>query len=76
MASEGDLRRSADLAELRLSIVGQHCIGLPDERVERLLSTAGSTGRRNTFHPYRQRFEIEGLPATWLNDDPRLYKYE
>src|SRR5215471_19158277 len=33
-------------------------------------STAGSTGRRNAVHPYRQGFEAYGLPATWLSDDP------
>jgi hypothetical protein len=43
---------------------------------EGLTSAAGSTGRRNTVHPYRQGFEAYGLPATWLNDDPGLYKLD
>jgi hypothetical protein len=37
---------------------------------------AGSTGRRNTVHPYRQGSEAYGLPATWLSDVPRSYKHE
>jgi hypothetical protein len=43
---------------------------------QRLLPAAGSTGRRNTVHPYRQGFEAYGLPATWLSDDPKLCKHE
>jgi hypothetical protein len=52
------------------------CFGSLSVVRERLLSAAGSTGRRNTIHLYRQRFEAYGLPATWLSDDPRLYKHE
>ncbi len=40
MAPEGDLCRSADLAELRLRVVGHHCVGLLDERVDRLRGAA------------------------------------
>ncbi len=40
------------------------------------LWVAGSTGRRNTVHPYRQGFEAYGVPATSLSDDPKLYKHE
>ena len=40
MAPEGDLRRSADLAELRFGIVSHHRVGLLDERVDRLLGAA------------------------------------
>ena len=43
---------------------------------ERPQTSAGSTGRRNTVHRYRQGFEAYGVPATWLSDDPRLYKHE
>ena len=40
------------------------------------LLVAGSIGRRNTVHPYRQGFEAYGLPAMSLSDDPRLYIHE
>lgn len=40
MAPEGDLCRSADRAELRPGVVGHHCIGLLDERIDWLPGTA------------------------------------
>ena len=48
----------------------------PETMRIRLLMVAGSTGQRNTVHPYRQGFEAQGVPATWRSDDPRLYKHE
>jgi len=41
-----------------------------------LLLAASSTGRRNTSLSYRQGFEGSGIPATWLNNNPMLPKYD
>jgi hypothetical protein len=52
------------------------CGTTPKPELPRSLSTAGSTGRRNTFHPYRQGLKSKVFQATSLNDDPRVYKHE
>jgi len=45
-------------------------------RSECLLPAASSTGRRNTSFSYWQGFEVKGLPAAWLDHNPKLQKHD